>query len=238
MDSATLDPARQKAHGPAGLPLRHVLLPHLVAFNLLPSLTLHPEHAAAHALPAGFDELLARPQTAALAHRHWSASILQALSLSDDPVCSLDAPALPVAMLHGELLEALARSAGLVLLAGRLRRMVVRADLAEANRVLGEDAVRHARARAAAAEIFVPDTTEWEVDQLDAAVLILGYGLLGRALLAAPKAIRARALLRLPALADAVPQLMPLASDEALDLALQLLTERDPQWRSLFPSIH
>lgn len=239
MERAAHDPGKPQARGPAGgVPLRHTLMPHLVAFNLLPSLTLHPEHVADHALPAGFDELLARPETAALAHRHWSASILQDLSLADDPVCGLDAPALPVAMLHGELLEALARSAGLVLLAARLRRMVARADLAEAHRVLGEEAVRHARARAATAAIFVPDTAEWEIGQLDTAVSILGYGLLGRALLAAPQAVRARALLRLPASADAVPQLMPLAPDEALDLALQLLTERDPQWRSLFPSIH
>ena len=141
-------------------------------------------------------------------------------------------------MLHGELLEALARSAGLVLLAARLRRMVARADLAEAHRVLGEEAVRYARAHAATAAVFVPDTTDWDIGQLDAAVPVLGYGLLGRALQAAPLAVRARALLRLPASADAVLQLMPLASDEALDLALQLLTERDPQWRSLFPSIH
>lgn len=238
MERATHDPAGQRVRGQAGgLPLRHTLMPHLVAFNLLPSLTLHPEHVARHALPPGFDGLLACPETAALAHRHWSTSILQALSLSDDPVCDLDAPTLPVAMLHGELLETLARSAGLALLATRLRRMVARADLAEASRVLGEDAVRYARAHAAAA-IFAPDTADWDASQLDAAVPVLGYGLLGRALHAAPQAIRARALLRLPALADAVPQLMSLAADEALDLALQLLTERDPQWRSLFPSIH
>lgn len=235
----------REAHGaatpsppaPGGIPLRHTLMPHLVAFNLLPSLTLHPEHVVQHALPAGFEDLLARHATAALAHRHWSASILQTLSLSEDPVCNLEAPTLPVALLHGELLEALAHSAGLALLAARLRRMVARADLAEASRVLGEEAVRYARAYTAAA-IFVPDTTAWETSQLDAAVHVLGYGLLGRALQAAPLAIRARGLLRLPVLAEAVPQLMPLTADEALDLALQLLTERDPQWRSLFPSIH
>ncbi|TMS57089.1 hypothetical protein MW7_014095 [Imbroritus primus] len=238
MEHAAHGPARQRQNGPGGgLPLGHTLMPHLVAFNLLPSLTLHPEHVTQHALPAGFDELLACPETAALAHRHWSTSILQTLSLEADPVCDLDAPALPIAMLHGELLEALARSAGLALLTVRLRRMVARADLAEASRVLGEETVRYARAHAVN-PVFVPDTTDWDVSQLDAAIPVLGYGLLGRALQAAPLAIRARALLRLPVLAEAVPQLMPLAADEALDLALQLLTERDPQWRSLFPSIH
>lgn len=231
-------PAAPSAEGRASVPLGHALMSHLMTFNLLPSTTLHPEQADQHVIPRGFEALLKRPETAALAHREWSASILQDLSLTDDPVCDLAAPALSVAMLRGDQLEQLAHTAGVALLAGRLRRMVARAEVTEAMRALGEDVVRTARARPLPAGTFVPDTSAWDIGQLHAAVPVLGYGVIVRALGAAPQAVRARAHLRLPRSVDVPPQLAQLESDAALTLTLQLLMELDARWCSLFPSIH
>ncbi len=225
-------------HRQGALPLQHALMPQLVVFNLLPSLTLHPDQRQRYTPPSGFDALLERSDMASMAHRHWSASILGALALTDDVVCSFEAPALSLAMCNAEQLEMVAKAAGLILVAHRLRRMVARAEVTEAIRVLGESEVRFARARGVSYSGFVPDTAAWDIGALDCAVNTLGRGVLARAFSAAPLAIHGRAMLRLSPEAAAVPQIDDLDAGEALALALQLLMEREPQWLSLFPSVH
>jgi type III secretion protein K len=238
MDALAPEAVGVAADRAAGVPIGHALMSHLVAFNLLPSLTLHPEQSTIYPAPAECEPLLGHSTTAGLAHRHWSSHILQTLSLSENAVCDLHARPLVLALLHGEKLTELAHAAGLALLAPRLRRMVARAEVAEASRALGEEMVRELRTRPIFAGSFIPDTSEWDVGQLDAAVPVLGFGLLGRALMCAPSAIKDRALLRLPTMATSAPQLAALEAEAALELALQLLNEREAQWCSLFPSIH
>ena len=115
----------------------------LLAFNLLPSLTLHPSRHAAFGAPS-------RPVPAACAaawHRHWSSAILRRLDLHDRPVLDADRPELPLALLPPDRLARLARQVGAVRCAPRLRRVVVGDQVRELSTVLGADVLAFANSK-------------------------------------------------------------------------------------------
>lgn len=199
----------------------------LLAFNLLPSLTLHPSRHAAFGAPS-------RPVPAACAaawHRHWSGAILRRLGLRDRPVVDAERPELALALLPPERLARVARHVGAARCAPRLRRAIAGDEVRELASTLGSDVLDFAR-RAGTG----PWSRPADADAGPAAALAGRVDRIGRAALraifqAAGPELGLRAELRLedePA-GDATDDLQA-----PLDLALAVLERIEPTWHSSF----
>ena len=92
----------------------------LLAFNLLPSRTLHPTRHAQYGAPARTVPAAMMPAW----HRHWSRDILRRLDLHERPVTDARRPELPVALLPPDRLARLVRYTGAALCAARMRHTI------------------------------------------------------------------------------------------------------------------
>ncbi|MFC4297784.1 SctK family type III secretion system sorting platform protein [Castellaniella hirudinis] len=199
----------------------------LLAFNLLPSLTLHPSRYAAFGAPS-------RPVPAACAaawHRHWSAAILRRLNLRDRPVADADRPELPLALLSPDRLARVARHLGAVCCAPRLRRVIAGSEVRVLAVAVGGDVLAFARQAETGgwsrpADLDDGLTTGW-ADRLDQ----IGCAALRHIFHAAGPELGLRAELRL---ADEPAVNVPDAGQIPLDLALDILERIEPTWHSSF----
>ncbi|MBV7485200.1 SctK family type III secretion system sorting platform protein [Bordetella sp. BOR01] len=202
----------------------------LVAFNQLPSRTLHPSRHAEFApdgiaLPGRLDGAW---------HRHWSREILARIGMLHRPVRDPAQPALALALLPAVRLEHCTRMIGVTLCAPHLRQVIAGSEVRQLIATLGQDALAFAREPAAAlhpgwaaGNTLSATVSAQEVDQLGRATLVA-------ALRPGGPEILARAELKLPAMpvGDA-----PCSEPEALALALGVLKTIEPSWHSSFPAI-
>lgn len=98
--------------------------PEVVIFNLLPSLTLHPERRSQFADGCDWSFIGDTSEKAAIMHRHWSRAILKALRLENRIVEDTDGLALRVALLSVAELDRLARWLGVQLCATPFRTAI------------------------------------------------------------------------------------------------------------------
>ncbi len=191
----------------------------LLVFNLLPSRTLHASRIGT-TVQAMLDRLQAMPQALDAWHRHWSADLLREHGLQDRPVAASNRPELALAMLPSSLLCALASRLGAVLCAPRLRATIAGDEVRAMTASVPADLLHFARFDAAALHPGLPDSRRWDLSRALAAIDPLGRGALMSALRPAGEAVTARVELKLP---DSPVQEAPLASADALALALKLL---------------
>ncbi|ALM86424.1 SctK family type III secretion system sorting platform protein [Bordetella sp. N] len=168
-------------------------------FNMLPSRTLHRSHWFAYAAGPAVAAIDARPEHAEVWHRHWSRHILRTLGLWERPAVR-EAAGAGWLVEHGSAeLQLLARRAGAVLAAPRLRRCVSGTVVRALAAALGEDlyaltllgdAAPHPGLAGAAFE-----RPEAALEQIDT----LGWGALHLALQQEDDPLRMRMALRLPA---------------------------------------
>ena len=215
-----------------GFGLQHPLAKAFIAFEMLPSLNLHPSQAA-RLLPSE----RARSQGASLKHwhRHWSAALRKTGGL--DPVTALDDPALPLAMLPAEGFHRLRVALGVVLEGTRLRHCIAREALAEVQAQLGKEALDFARHQALAFEVAPMVDATAPRQALGDSVLALGAGVLVRVFAEATPPVGLRGRLRLPTDAEDASQALLLDPGGARQLSRSLLSILDPQWLSWFPAI-
>jgi len=225
----------------------------LLEFNLLPSRTLHPAHAARLSPPQGIEH--AQPRVQAALHRRWSSRLLQDLGAEGAPVTNLAEPALPLALLTPPLMQRLARDLGIVLLGANLRRLVEREEVLAARSSLGQEGMAWALEGAAklhaglptpplhlsnhnhnhnhepSLQPLSPRTPGW-ASLADS----LGAGLLAQAWYDAPPPLRHRADWKLPPAAqDARTRgAAGLTEPEARALCLQRLKQMESVWLSSF----
>jgi type III secretion protein K len=201
----------------------------LLAFNLLPSLTLHPSRHAAFGAPAQ-----SVPAACARAwHRHWSADILRRLDLHERPVADAQRPELALALLPPDRLARVARHLGAALCAPRLRRAIDGGEVRQLLSTLGADVLDFARradagspARAGAAQAAGAPLAE-SVDRLGRAALRAAFQ-------GAGPELALRAELKLQDEPAGAPDDFP----DALGLALDVLERIEPTWHSSFPAMH
>ena len=210
---------------------RHPLAGSLLAFCLLPSLTLHVSHA--DLLPP--ISIQTRGDQLPALHRVWSAEIIEKCGM--EPVTAFDDPVLPLAMLPAEILDRLVPLAGATLAGQCIRRCIAREDVELLRAQLGDTMLDFVRRRAPAFHAGLDDSsmTNWSLDAAGEEVAILGNTLLAQVFDSASKPVAQRALLRLPAEAFGRNSTFPVAADDALRLSLNLLQELDPEWLSSFP---
>ena len=225
---------------PTGWPsLSQPVLPHLLQFNLLPSLLLHPAQAPRLSPPEGLDHPAAqRPGVRAVLHRRWSAWLLGRLGAAAAPVLDLAEPALPLASADTRLLQRLARELGIALLGRHARRTILRGEVLALRQALGDDGMRWALDGAARLHPGLPDAADWLEHGWAGAADLLGAGLLAQAWHDAPAPLRQRADWRLPPeAADAgVRAGAGLDPAAARALCLQHLGQTEPTWLSCFPA--
>ncbi|KRC70299.1 hypothetical protein D3C87_406670 [compost metagenome] len=215
-------------------PAAGVLDRRLVAFNQLPSRTLHPSRHAAFVAPAILDALAAAPALAGAWHRHWSREILLSLGLLERPVTDPGRPELALALLAPDALAQCARRLGAVLCGPRLRRAIAGDEVRLLIGSLGADLMEFTRRTAGKLHAGLPESAAWPVEQAAAAVDTLGQGVLRAALSEAGPEMLLRAELKLPELPG---QDSPLPAAEALALGLSILKNTDPLWHSSFPAL-
>ena len=206
----------------------------LVAFNQLPSHTLHPSRHERHAPPAAFAVIAAAPALAPAWHRHWSRDILETLGLWQRPVIDATRPELALALLAPDALARCARQLGAVLCGPRLRRVIAGDDVRTLIGRFGADLLDFTRRTASGLHAGLAETAAWSLDDTAAAVDTLGLGALRAALSDGGPELAQRAELKLPDL-PAAPA--PLPAAQALSLGLSLLKQTDPTWLSSFPAI-
>ena len=204
----------------------------LLAFCLLPSLSLHPsqfERFIPAPVYAHADELPAL-------HRLWSAALIEQAAL--EPLATFDDAALPLAMLPADRLAQWLSLAGVTLAGQRIRRCIVRSEVELLRAQLGDAVLDFARRRAPAFYAGLPDETacSWSLSAAAEHAAALGEALFARAFGGATRPVAQRALLRLPTDAVQRAAALPLAADAALRLSLSLLQELDPVWLSSFPA--
>jgi len=192
--------------------------PDLMAFNLLPSRTLH-----ASRLPLFLkDDALVQPpaEWRPAWHRHCSRLILERLGLTERLVTDTGSPQLRLALLPASRLHLCLSRIGATLCGPRLRRAIrgveVRAILASA----GEPLMRFACEDAMAVHAGLQETIDWPLDETLAAIEPLGAAALMSAFREAGEALALRAELKLPLVPDVAS---PLAGDRALNLAMNVL---------------
>ena len=210
---------------------RHPLAGSLLAFCLLPSLTLHVSHADLRppiSIQTSGDQLPAL-------HRMWSTEIIEKCGM--EAVTAFDDPVLPLAMLPTEKLDRFVPLAGATLAGQRIRRCIAREDVDQLRAQLGDVMLDFVRRRAPALHAGLDDSsiTNWSLDAAGEQIARLGNALLAQVFNSASKPVAQRALLRLPAEAFGRTGTFPVAADDALHLSLNLLQELDPEWLSSFP---
>ena len=208
----------------------------LLLFNALPSQLLHASRWAA-LLPLGKPAEISEKQW----HRHGSALLLP--DLDQDPVLSLDHPALPLAMLPESVFNQLLLWGGALLLAPSIRRVISRAEVREINQQLGQDAVNFALHQAPALLKISFESQvsfNFSAGQSRAEALSLGAALLAAAFASAPRGIAQRGLLRLPIEDTVNARVLPAAefknTVQALAVARSITDLLEPQWLSSFPT--
>lgn len=206
----------------------------LVAFNLLPSRTLHPSRHAAFGAPAALQALDAAPALAASWHRHWSRDILRTLGLTDRPAADPGRPELALALLPPDALAQCARRMGAALCGPRLRRAIAGDEVRLLIERLGDDLMAFTRRTAGGLHAGIAESAAWPVQQAADAVETLGQAALRAALSGAGPQVVLRAELKLPELPQADA---PLPAPEALWLGLAILKNTDPVWHSSFPAL-
>lgn len=206
----------------------------LVAFNQLPSRTLHPSRHGAYAPPAALAAIAAAPALAPAWHRHWSREILDALDLWHRPVTDPARPELALALLAPEALAQCTRRLGAVLCGPRLRRAIAGDEVRALIAHLGADLLDFTRRTAASLHDGLADSAAWSLAETTAAVDTLGLGALRAALSGAGPELAQRAELKLP---DLPASPAPLPTPQALALGLSLLKKTEPVWLSSFPAI-
>lgn len=215
----------------------------LITFNMLPSLTLHPEHAADLNPPEGLDH--PDPEVQKNLHRRWSARLLAHLDADSAPVTDLSQPALPLALLEPAAMQALVRDLGIALLGAALRRIVERRAVLNARASLGLSGMKWALHEAARLHPGLQDIRVWTLrvhGDSDAFTNwagladLLGAGLLAQAWHDAPTSLRRRANWKLPppSLDAECRNASGLTEPAARALCLQHLTKIDPVWQSSF----
>ncbi|SEJ50925.1 SctK family type III secretion system sorting platform protein [Achromobacter sp. NFACC18-2] len=206
----------------------------LVAFNLLPSRTLHPSRHAAFGAPAALQALHAAPALAASWHRHWSRDILRTLGLADRPAADPGRPELALALLPPDALAQCARRMGAALCGPRLRRAIAGDEVRLLIERLGDDLMAFTRRTAGGLHAGIAESAAWPVERAADAVETLGQAALRAALSGAGPQVVLRAELKLPELPQADA---PLPAPEALSLGLAILKNTDPVWHSSFPAL-
>ncbi|MEN4920218.1 SctK family type III secretion system sorting platform protein [Achromobacter spanius] len=202
----------------------------LVAFNLLPSRTLHPSRHAAFAAPAP----VVPDALASSWHRHWSREILCALGLQERPVTDPNRPELALALLPPDALAQCARRMGATLCGPRLRRAIAGDEVRLLIGSLGAELMDFTRRTAGALHAGIAESAAWPVEQAAAAVDTLGLAALRAALSSGGSELSLRAELKLP---EQPAQDAPLPAFDALSLGLSILKNTDPLWHSSFPAL-
>jgi type III secretion protein K len=201
-----------------------LLQPNVLAFNFLPSHTLHPSQWMQFDAAPFLQALEAMPAQAHLWHRHWSRHILRQTGLGQRWITDLTDPMLPLALLPPQALAAHARKLGVVLYRPRLRGVIAGHDVRALQAALGP-AFRWVYEQDVPHDGFLgpefegPDDAVVIVDSLGWATLRAGFGM-------TDVAIAGRALLKLPAAASSLCPLgdeNQLTGHEAMTLSLQLL---------------
>jgi type III secretion protein K len=223
----------------------------LLRFNLLPSLTLHPDRAEDYASAPQRQALRALCDSDAQWHRHFSRHILETLQLHEQfvPEQALDQWAWVLLEPH-EILRC-ARAIGAVIHGPALRRIVSGADVRELVRCLGDDALRYAREQvisppddeAALASSFASAFASSYASSLApvggaglaAAVELAGRAVLRTALTQAEPALALRATLKLP---DETIPAISLAPPQCLRLTRDVLETLDFPCHSSSPAMH
>lgn len=206
----------------------------LLAFNQLPSRTLHPSRHATYAPPAALAVIAGAPALAPAWHRHWSREILDALGLRQRPVVDAARPELALALLAPDALAQCARRLGAVLCGPRLRRAIAGDEVRTLIAHFGAELLDFTRRAAAGLHGGLPDSAGWTLAETTAAVDTLGLGALRAALSGAGPELALRAELKLP---DQPTPPAPLPAPQALALGLSLLKQTDSSWLSSFPAI-
>ena len=169
----------------------------LLEFNLLPSRTLHSQHAEV-LLGAAPEFLRHDGRVNDQLHRHWSAQLLKHLGPAGRPVLDLAEPALPLALASPALLARLGRDIGIVLIGPALRRLVRRQDVLAARSELGEAGMTWAMGDARLLHEGLVHADRWRSDGFARAADAMGAALLSHAWQDAPAPLRMRADWKLP----------------------------------------
>ena len=173
--------------------------PVFLAFNQLPSRSLHPSR---HADYLGDCPVALRnddPRWEQIWHRHWSRAILERLGLSDRPVMDPALPSLPLALLSTERLTYCMRGIGALLCGPRIRRAISGPEVRALLGTLGADIVGFVRGQGASVHKGLADTCDWSMEQTLDSIDALGRGGLLMAFNEDGPELALRAELKLPA---------------------------------------
>lgn len=205
----------------------------LLAFELLPSLGLHPTQQA-RLLPLAAAR--AHGERLESWHRHWSAALRARCGL--EALTDLADPALPFAALPATAFDRLAWLTGAALAGRRLRLCIARADVDLVRREIGDEALDFARYRGPALQSGMLLDEEASLEAIGESVYALGVATLTRLFSSASPAVGGRGLLRLPVPAPEGMASLSLDADASLQLLRAVLAHIDPTWLSSFPVAH
>lgn len=210
-----------------GLPA--ILARDFLSFELLPSLTLHAAQAEKWMPSAGLRQ---HSRKLSHLHRHWSAALRKEAAL--EAVTDISDPALPLAMLPGERFDRLIMTAGAVQVGQRLRRCIVRDEVAFIRQQIGDEPLDFVLGHPEGIEVGEAFASHWKLSAVEITVRVLGTAALATVFNAASPPVGRRGLLRLPpSAATTLNQTQDAA--RTLRLFRSLLIEIEPQWLSLFP---
>jgi type III secretion protein K len=202
----------------------------VLAFNFLPSYTLHPSRLSLYASSNVMAVLKKQRSWSEACHRHLSNVILKSLDLGT--VSDTKQTGLAIGLLSMSALEKMVRFVGVSVYAQPIKNCISGSKVRDIQACIGNELLDYARRRAGFYSSQLECLSMMRAPGNLSDVESMGYGTILKCIRTTEEAIAKRIELKMPLAID--ESCSPLSTDQAWWLCMEILKDMDPVWCSSF----